>query len=103
MTERQLYAFNRLGHLWLSHPELKSKNLNILKDYNIIIDNCKTGPGFDELGKFDLRDNLEIIKQMGLMDEIENDKENALEIIRAASMKLNYNLSKETKYTKGVV
>ena len=103
MTERQLCALYRFGDKWLIHPELKNKNLNILREFNIELDDCKTGPGFDELGKTNLKEELNDMHEMGYMAEIINNTEETLELCRATSMKLNYGLSQEMKRSKGVV
>lgn len=103
MTERQLYAFNRLGHIWLIHPELKEKNMKVLDKYKIELDRCKIGPGFDELGKVDLDNEINTAIEMGFMDEMMENPEEILEIVRGVSMKLNYNASKEVQHIKGAV
>ena len=102
MTERQLCALYRIGYSWLQHPELKEKNLNVLKDFNINLDDCVSGPGFDEMGKTNLEEELTDMHEMGYMDEIINNKKETLEFCRATSMKLNYSLSQEQKHFKGV-
>lgn len=106
MTERQLCAFNRIGHIELMHPGLIKNNINVLSNYKIDYKNAKNGPGFDVLASFNLAERLDTINEMGLMDEILENPLESLEIIRGGSIKLNYNISKEMKeigYVKGAI
>lgn len=103
MTERQLYAFNRIGHIWLTHPELSKANINVLNRYKIDIGKCKIGPGFDELGKVDLEEEISTAIEMGFMDEMMEHPSEVLEIIRGVSMKNNYNEAKEINRVKGAL
>ena len=75
MTERQIYAFNRIAHVELIHPGLIKNNINILKKYNIDKNTSKTGPGFDVLVNCALEERLKTINEMGLMEEVLENRE----------------------------
>lgn len=91
------------GHIFVNKPELFLKNVNILKDFGVDIKYCNSGKGVQVLGYLDLNDRLETIKEMGYDDEVLNNPEDALELIRGYSMSLNYNDYKENmaQYVKG--
>ena len=91
----------RIGHILIIHPGLLATNDKILKNYNVDFRECLAGPGIDVLGYFDLEDRMNTIMEMGLLDEIQNKKSEALEIIRGSFMKLNFKEVKKNSYSKG--
>lgn len=97
-----IYIFERLAHIFKTHPGLLEKNDVILKNYGIDFRNCLIGPGLDVLGCLNLDDKMEVIMEMGKLDEIQNNPAEALEIIRASFMKSNYNYKNLMGYSKDV-
>lgn len=91
----------RIGHILISNPTLLEKNDEILKKYDIDFRKCIVGPGIDVLAYFDLEKRMKTILEMCKMDEVQNNKEEALEIIRGCFMKLNFKEVKDKTYKKG--
>lgn len=93
----------RIGQVLVDHPELFRKNVQILNDFGIDIKMCKKGPGIDVLGYFDLANRLLLIEEMGYAEEVKNNKNGSLELIRGYSMTMNYNDYKDlgNGYVKG--
>lgn len=91
----------RIGHILITSPELLSINDSILKEYGIDFRECLVGPGIDVLGYFDLSERMKTITEMRKLDEIQNKKSEALEIIRGSFMKLNFREVKQNSLIKG--
>lgn len=91
----------RIGHILIKKPDLLNINDNVLKSYGINFRECIVGPGIDVLGYFDLEERMNTIVEMGKLDEIQNNKNEALEIIRGSFMKLNFKEVKRNSYMKG--
>ena len=93
----------RIGQVLVDHPELFSKNAQILSDFGIDIKMCKIGPGIDVLSYLDLAGRLKEIEEMGKVEEVKNNITESLELIRGYSMTINYNDYKDLGdgYVKG--
>lgn len=83
------------GNILILNPGLLEKNVMLLRNFGIDLDTCKIGLGYEVFGYKDLEDRLATIKNMSYDDEVLNNSENSLEVIRAFFIAQNYNRTKE--------